>query len=534
MGRGFLLTRNITLALVFLAPLTRAQQTGQRPDSAPIFRVTVVERTVKAVNYQYRSGPTQIDFRGTVLLPKAKGDAIVESRQGRTDIEAKFEGLSAPQRYSNKYLTYVLWAITPEGRPHNIGELVANSGDKASVHVTTDLQALALIVTAEPYSAVRQPSDVVVLENEIRPDTLGTIMPVEAKYELLPRGEYTWHVPSNLDTARALAPKVSMHEYEAITELYQAQNAVGIARQASAEQFAPDTLARAQQLLSDAQLLHDRKADFRQVVQLARESAQTAEDARMIAQKRGQEEQQRIALVEQSKMRAELSSALQAKQQALADEQQARAQADAARAQAQVALAAKNQAESDAATARERAAEAQQADLQASSAKAAQDQQKLDVAQQRELRMRLLEQLSGSLPTLDTGRGLVATIPDDGFSGSAMRSPASSQVARIAAILSRYPVLRVSVEGYSDDGTKETLSRDRADSVREALIGNGVAAGAVSAAGLGDSRPVGSNATPQGRKANSRVEIVIAGESIGHIPLWERPAVLTSRSGSGR
>src|SRR5580704_18149721 len=185
-----------------------AQQT------APIYQVTVVERTVKAINYKYRSDPTMIDFRGTVLLPKGKGEAIVQSKQGRTDIEVRFENLTEPQKFGLEYLTYVLWALTPDGRPHNIGEVVPGTTDKAKLHVTTDMQAFAMIVTAEPYSAVRQPGNVVVLENAVRPDTVGKIEEVEARVELLPRGLYAYHLPDQLEPANNATPKVSMRQYE--------------------------------------------------------------------------------------------------------------------------------------------------------------------------------------------------------------------------------------------------------------------------------------------------------------------------------
>src|SRR5262249_43955808 len=247
---------------------------------APIYHVTVVERTTRAVNYQYRSGPTLIDFRGTVLMPKAKGQAMVESRQGRTEIDAHVDHVLPSQRYGREYLTYVLWAISPEANPHTLGELVPGSSDKASLRVTTDLQAFAMIVTAEPYSAVRQPSDVVVLENQIREDTAGTSVPVNAKYELLPRGEYTWHISDSLP-AEFAGPKVSMNDYEALLEVYQAQNAIGIAGAANAAKYAPGTFERAQQLLTEAQQLQTTKGEFRRVVERAREAAQTAEDARL-------------------------------------------------------------------------------------------------------------------------------------------------------------------------------------------------------------------------------------------------------------
>src|SRR5882724_3299306 len=191
------------------------------PQSVPIYQVTVTERTVKAVNYEYRRGPTRVDFRGTILLPDAKGDAIVESKAGRTEVSVKFDHVLAPSRYGAEYLTYVLWAITPEGHPRNLGELMPGSSDHARLHVTTDLQAFGLLVTAEPYSAVRQPSDVVVMENEVRPETVGRVEQIQAKYELLPRGEYTYNVPSDLQAAVAQGERLPMDRYEALLELYQ-------------------------------------------------------------------------------------------------------------------------------------------------------------------------------------------------------------------------------------------------------------------------------------------------------------------------
>src|SRR5579863_5831759 len=107
------------------------------PDPQPIYRVTVVSRSLPAVNYEHRGGPTMIDFQGTVLLPKAKGAATVESKRGRIMIDAKFEHLEPPTRFGREYLTYVLWAISPEGRPRNLGEVLVDSSNKAHVKVTT-------------------------------------------------------------------------------------------------------------------------------------------------------------------------------------------------------------------------------------------------------------------------------------------------------------------------------------------------------------------------------------------------------------
>src|SRR5262245_30598199 len=338
-----------TIALSSFA-LTAVSQTNDR--SVPIYRVTVIQRSIPAINYQYRSLPTRIDFRGTVLQPKAKGEATVESKRGRTEIDAKFENLDEPQRFGREYLTYVLWAVTPEGRPHNIGEIIPDGSNKAKLHVTSDLHAFAVIVTAEPYSAVRQTSDVVVLENKTRPDTAGKIEEIQARYELMPRGSYTWQAGAKSPAANG--PKVSMHEYEALLELYQAQNAIAIARTGYAEQYAPNTLAKAQQLLDEARRLQRLKGNSSLVVQNAREAAQTAEDARVISERRRRDEQF-------AKAQVEASTAAHVKAEADAETQRARAEADAARAQADAERTARQHAEAEAAAARERAQQAEAA-----------------------------------------------------------------------------------------------------------------------------------------------------------------------------
>ena len=510
-----------TFGLVIVSgSVAMAQQ--PKSESAPIYHVTVVERTIKAVNYQYRNGPTFIDFRGTVLLPKGKGEAMVESRQGRTEVETHLEHLTPPQQFGREYLTYVLWAISPEGRPHNLGEIVPSSSDKASLRVTTDLQAFAMIITAEPYSAVRQPSDVVVMENQVRPDTAGSTESVNAKYELLPRGQYTWRVSDSLSAEVANAPKVSAKEYDALLELYQAENAVGIAGAAHAEKYAPGTYERALQLLKEAQQYHASKAEYRLVVEDAREAAQTAEDARLIAVQRQQQDDLSAARADLSKAQADAASAQQAAQEA-----QARADAEVQKARDEVQAA---QAQAAAAQAQAQAAQQQaQAALTASARTEPQVSQlprDNTAAQASSTRISILEDLNRALPARDTPRGLVATIADSGFSGDALRVGATEEVSRVAAIVARHPGLSIRVEGYTDSGAG--LSQRRADAVRAALIGHGLPSGSVSAAGLGDSRPLASKETPQGREENSRVEIVISGNPIGTMPFWDRSYSLTS------
>jgi Domain of unknown function (DUF4398) len=260
-----------------------------QPDrTVPIYRLTVVQRALQAVNFQSHSGPTRIDFKGTVLLPKAEGEAKVEVKNGYTEIDANFKHLDPPTKFGAEYLTYVLWAITPDGHAINLGEVIGDSSNKASMRVTSPYSTFGLLVTAEPYFSVPYPSDVVVLESAVRPDTVGRVEEVEAKYELLPRGQYTMNIkPQELPSASMkTAPGVSMNEYEAVLELYQARNAVQIAKADGAAEAAPETFSKAQEALNQAESLYAARKDFTGVINAARQAVQAASDARVIAMRK--------------------------------------------------------------------------------------------------------------------------------------------------------------------------------------------------------------------------------------------------------
>jgi outer membrane protein OmpA-like peptidoglycan-associated protein len=493
--------RQLSLAAAF-AVLAAAQ-------NVPIYRVTVIERTVKAVDYQYRNGPTPIDFRGTVLLPKAKGNAIVESKAGRTEIDAHFDHLEAPARYGPEYLTYVLWAITPQGHAKNLGEVLANGSDKAHTKVTTDLQAFGMIVTAEPYSAVREPSDVVVMENEVRPDTVGHIEQVSAKYELLPRGHYEYNVPTSLREAGLAGPSVSMEEYEKTVEVYQAQNAVQIARAAGADHYAPDVFGKAETLLRNAQDMQARKMDRGTVVTSARQAAQTAEDARTIATKRKQDEQ--LASVN-----AQVAHERDLRIQAEAEAQRLRAQASADRTQIEQERTAKERAEAETQAVRMAPLAPPPQPITTIETKPANaDAEKTD------LRVRLLRDLTAATSCRDTPRGIVVTIPSAEFRGAILSPSEYAALARVAAAVTAHPGLYVQIEGH-DAPQGQDLSEPRALAVRDALLRDGLSSSVLSAHGYGSSRPLVSNASASGRDQNRRVEITISGDPIGTLPYWDR------------
>ena len=489
----------------------------------PIFRVTVVSRTVKAINYHHRSGTTQIDFRGTELMPAARGDARVESQMGSTKIETSLNHMTPASQFGPEYMTYVLWAITPEGRAMNLGE-VALQGDHAKLLSTTDLQAFGLIVTAEPYFAVTQPSDVVVAQNFVRNDTSGTIEQVDAKYELLQRGQYV------LNRAQYAPIRINP---KGPLQLAEAQNAVEIARLAGADKYAADTFQKATIDLENAENFLSHGHNSKESETNAREAAQMAEDARIItfrkirdeelakeradaaareaaAQAEAQEEAARRAQAD-----AERQAALEAKAEAQQAAQQAiqeRAAADAARAAALAQQQAAQQAAEQARLA------AQQADAQR--AQALQQAQQAE-AEKTALRERLRQQLNLILETRETARGLIVNINDVlfDFDRFTLKPGAREKMAKVSGILLAYPGLKIQVEGHTDSvGTDEynqRLSEERADAVRDYLVEQGVPADTVTAVGLGKADPVASNDTAVGRQQNRRVELVVSGEPIG-------------------
>jgi outer membrane protein OmpA-like peptidoglycan-associated protein len=474
----------------------------QQTEHVPIYRITVVARTIKAINYRHRSRPTLVAFRGTSLMPDARGTADVQSKQGAIQIDAEMKDLQPASKFGPEYLTYVLWAISPEGRPVNLGEVVLNGSGKSKLNVTSDLQSFGLIVTAEPYFAVTQPSDVVVMENFVTNETNGTIEEVDAKYELLQRGQYTANVaPSELQPM-VMDPKTPL-------EVYEARNAVRIAKWAGADQYASDTLQKAELDLSNAEaLLAGKKGDRKALITDAREAAQMAEDARLISVRKNQEEQQAEAARAESAAKTQAEQANSEAEQARSQAEQAKQQQAQAEAARQSALAEQQQAQAEAENSRIDAEHAQRQAEQAEQEKA-------------ELRAKLLQQLNDILQTRDTARGLVVNMSDVLFdSGKYTLKPvAREKLAKVAGVLMAYPGLTVEVDGYTDnvggEALNQTLSDHRADAVRDYLLQQGVSPSSLTARGFGEGNPVASNDTPIGRQLNRRVELVLSGEVIG-------------------
>jgi outer membrane protein OmpA-like peptidoglycan-associated protein len=546
---------------IVLGSLFALAQSDSRPSDS-LHRITVVTRTTSAVNYRHKGKSTHVNFKGTTLLPEGGGNAEVKSKQGAIHIEAEFSGLQPAGRFGPEYLTYVLWAISPEGRPANLGEVLLNHEGHSKLNVTSNLQTFALIVTAEPYFAVTQPSDVVVMENEIRSDTKGTVEQVAAKYELLQRGLYESDInPADMQPMKG-GSKTPL-------ELYEARNAVRIARWTGAEQYAPDTFKKAQASLQNAESLQTGSGDKKAEISVAREAVQTSEDARVITVKKMDDERQSNerqdsansvaragertdrANRQRDKARSDTAQAqsdtAQAKsdtaqaqsdmarnQERNADDQRASADAQArSREQADDATRQKELAQSETAQAKSDRAQDQATSANAVAAARADADQSRSAAQLSDqraqsaendkaaMRARLEQQLNSILQTRDSARGLIVSMSDVLFdTGKYSLLPgAREKLAKVAGILLAYPGLNIAVGGYTDnvgsDRLNQNLSEQRAGSVRDYLVQQGVAGNSVTATGFGNSVPVASNNNAAGRQANRRVELVVSGEAIG-------------------
>lgn len=534
LGTTLLLSGSATFSFAQVTAPNPTQQQVELsgPGEGPVFSVTVVSRTAKAVNYRHRGGATKIDMRGTALLPESRAEAKVESKQGYIEIEIEFDDLKPATQYGREYLTYVLWAITPEGRATNLGEILLN-GTKSKLNVTTELQAFGLVVTAEPYFAVSQPSDVVVMENIIRDDTKGQVEIIEAKYELLKRGTYIMDASAPA-TARVIDRKVPL-------ELYEARNAVELARFAGADRYATETYQKAVDSLQRAEGYQSRKAGKRPVIMMSREAVQTAEDSRLIAIQRQEAErlaQERQAAAdreaaanaqadEQSRLRqqAELEAERRSREKAEADA--ARMAAERARAEADLAAQRSQRERAEAEVARAAALrqqeaaqlEAQRAQLAADEANRLREQAERERA---ELRDRLQQQLNLVLETRESARGLIVNMSDVLFdlNQATLKPGAREKLAKVSGILTAYPGLQIEIEGHTDStGTDEynqQLSERRAQAVQSYMVEQGIAGKDILAVrGLGESTPVATNDNSAGRQQNRRVELIVSGDPIG-------------------
>jgi outer membrane protein OmpA-like peptidoglycan-associated protein len=450
-----------------------------------------------------QGGSSKVDFRGTDLLQRASGEAKVEGKKTNFEIDVKFAGLEDATKFGLEFLTYVLWAVSPEGRPVNLGELSLDHNGNAHVKAYTDLQTFGMIVTAEPYFAVTQPGNMVVMESAA---TNGAGENIDAKYELVTRGTYSSTNTHIQDAIFGIDSKTPL-------ELFEARNAVRIAHIAAADKYAASILSKAGQQLMHAEELYRQKQNKAAVEAAAKESTETAEEARLMAVKqKAEDEAQAAAAAREAKARADAEA-----------EATRRAAAEAAQAQAEQARAQAEQAKAEAERMKQEAlAAAQEAARQKEEAEKAKAEA---VAQQQVL-------------AAETDKARAAAAQSENLrqqadvlfrSGSFELAPGAREtLAKVSGILLAYPSLHVSVEGHTDsvgsDDYNQSLSERRAQSVRDYFVAQRVAESSVEAHGFGKTEPIASNDTPEGRQANRRVELILSGDAIGNVIEEAAPA----------
>lgn len=485
-GRKILALLFLALGITSSTPTTRAQQ--DVPES------NLIIKSVKAVGYRVGGWSTKVNFKGTELMSQATGEAKVEARQGKTNIVVSIKNVAQPTRLGAEFLTYVLWVVTPDGRSGNTGEILVNKNGEGKLSATTPAQTFSMIVTAEPYFAVRIPSEMVILENDTRKDTKGQIFPVN-DFKLMKRAQY-----EKLGNPLAMTPDLE----RVPLQVYEARNAVDIAKSHDAERDASEVFTKAIASLQATENLLNAKKNRIDIMSAARQTVQFAEDARALAAQRQDQAQiaaEKEAVAARARAEAEEKAAQEAKRQAelaAAKQAQMKAEADAA------AIMAKS--EADALKAKEEAARAEAKRAE----KAAAD-----------LRAQLLEQFNRILETRDTARGLVVNLGDVlfDFGKYDLRPEAREKLAKLSGIILAHSGLELAIEGHTDnvgsDELNQKLSEKRAETVRAYLIQQGVDETSVASLGLGETSPVADNSTAEGRKRNRRVEIVVSGEVIG-------------------
>jgi outer membrane protein OmpA-like peptidoglycan-associated protein len=482
----------LVLCFVMIAAIAAAQT--QQPEPA----ANVISGTVAAIGYPVGGGSIKVDMVGTQAAPQASGEAKAEAKTGGTTIGLKVAGMPQPTSIGAEFLTYVLWTVTPDGTTTNLGQIPLNQNGEGKLDVRAQTQTFALIVTAEPYYAVRMPSEVVVLVNETRKKTKGKIYP-DNSYKLMKRGEYA-------KLGNPLGMTLDLKKVP--LDMYEARNAVEIAKARGAEQYAPQVYSKAQSSLQMAENALSQDSGKNQVISAARQTIQFAEDARALAVQR------------------ELTERIQKAKEAAAAEAAAKAKAAAnaqaaAEAQRQAELTAANEAQMKAeAQAAAAKAEAEQAATQAKAQAAAEEAERAQAATAA-LRAQLLKQLNDVLQTTDTPRGLVVNMADVLFETGkyALSTEAQLKLAKLSGIIQAHPGLNLAIEGYTDTtGAADfnmKLSQQRADTVRQFLVAQGLSADAITSKGLGEADPIADNSTAAGRKLNRRVEIIVSGKVIG-------------------
>lgn len=487
---GAKLVAVVGLCLLSSIAIAQVQVTQMQQEVPPS---NLISRSVTAIGYTVGK-TTKIALSGTDLMPQASGEAKVQAGTGATKVEVNVAGMSQPTTFGTEFLTYVLWAVSPDGRSDNLGEIIIDKNGSGKLNATTPFQTFSLFVTAEPYFAVRVPSEILVLQNDTKRSSDVKIFPIN-NYSLMRRSQY-----EKIGNPLAL----TMDLKNIPLTMYEARNAVDIAKARGAEKYAPQIFTKAQASLQIAENSLAAKSNKKTVISNARQTVQFAEDARLLTEQR--KEAERIA-AEKAAAAAAAKSAAEAK---AAEEAQRQAEITAAN---EARMKAEAQAQAEAAAAQEAALRAKEAAARAEAEKNRQAEAAL--------RAQLLDQFNRVLETRDTPRGLVVNMGDVLFATGKynLRPEAQIALAKLSGIILSHPGLNLAVEGYTDstgsDDFNMKLSQQRANTVRDYLISQGLSSDTVTAQGFGKADPVESNDTAAGRQKNRRVEIVVSGEVIG-------------------
>lgn len=482
-SNSFLLRATAMAVALVVGPLTFAAI----PDAPP---APTVDHSVRTVSYG--SGAiSKATLAPTALAPKGNGSVKINAKQGTAELKISVKGLPEPISFGPEFLTYVAWGVAPDGRPRNLGEIVTKKGS-GSVSTTTQMAAFGIVVTAEPYFAAGAPSELVVLQNKFSEKELKNVTPADAAFKTFSRATF--------GRAQMPDPKAKIP-----SEVYQARNAVRIADLFGANTYAGEARKRANDLLAQTEKFQADKKQRKMAPSKARETVQAAEAARAASVRSLNEARVAAQQAEAAdKARDAQASAERSKKDAESSKKDAEsAQADAARANANAADEARRRGQAEAAAA--------QSDLLLRQAE----------EEKHALRARLLKQFNLILETRDSARGLIVNLGDVLFDVGkfTIRPGAREKLAKLSGVVLGNPGLQLAVEGHTDstgsDELNQKLSENRAGSVRDYLVTQGVASETITATGFGKTKPVAPNETSEGRQKNRRVEIVVSGDVIG-------------------
>ena len=509
-----LLTLTLVIGLIaYLAARTPAQQPIKAVD-API------TEGLSALAISYPEGPTiSVKFKGTERLPKSSGEAKVERKKGRTEIEIELDEMKPATYFGGDYATYVLWIVSPEGQVDNIGEFILQ-GNRSKLHVSTPQQTFGMFITAEPHFLTHTPSRFVVMENTRPTNHLtGRMLDVSTiKYRGY-EGMYNYRRETLVGEPEAKG--------EIRSDVRQAMVAVKLAERAGAAEYAPEELAKARAALNRTLEASEANFDPKQLMVLGHETVRLA----VAAQDKAEEQAFQASLNRERQARAQEISSLKLSIEKTENEaERARLLAQQKDMEAAIEKAARRDAQARAEEAARLAAEEarkreeaeRKADVLSKEKNAAETKAQLSQAEAERVKRerdeayaRMRSALSVIVETRETARGLIVSLPDILFDvdKATLKAQSKEILSKVCGILQVAGNYDLSIEGHTDstgsDEHNQKLSERRAQAVYDYLAGCGLKSSSMMSKGFGKTQPIASNDTAEGRQKNRRVEIVI-------------------------